>query len=148
MAMMAELSHLEEIIGQLDKHTADPFSLPSSTEQVRSRRMDLLCFFLILLFHPDDCRTEGHDGPKSLGFTNSAQQPEFARFAQVFHVQSGLYPQLIQRKRRFSFPSMCLCHMSRTEGSGRAGIVDIVMTRVKTHNDGRWVCLFINSRTS
>ena len=34
MAMMAELSHLEEIINQLDKHTADPFSLPSSTEQM------------------------------------------------------------------------------------------------------------------
>lgn len=34
MSMMAELSHLEEIITQLDKHTADPFSLPSSTEQV------------------------------------------------------------------------------------------------------------------
>ena len=32
--MMAELSHLEEIINQLDKHTADPFSLPSSTEQM------------------------------------------------------------------------------------------------------------------
>lgn len=36
MSMMAELSHLEEIITQLDKHTADPFSLPSSTEQVNS----------------------------------------------------------------------------------------------------------------
>ena len=34
MAMMTELSHLEGIITQLDKHTADPFSLPSSTEQV------------------------------------------------------------------------------------------------------------------
>ncbi|XP_032780138.2 uncharacterized protein LOC116918518 isoform X2 [Daphnia magna] len=36
MSMMAELSHLEEIITQLDKHTADPFSLPSSTEQMIS----------------------------------------------------------------------------------------------------------------
>jgi hypothetical protein len=36
MSMMAELSHLEEIITQLDKHTADPFSLPSSTEQVKN----------------------------------------------------------------------------------------------------------------
>ena len=34
MAMMTELSHLEGIITQLDKHTADPFSLPLSTEQV------------------------------------------------------------------------------------------------------------------
>lgn len=36
MAMMTELSHLEGIIAQLDKHTADPFSLPSSTEQVHN----------------------------------------------------------------------------------------------------------------
>ena len=35
MAMMAELSHLEEIIAQLDKHTADPYTLPTSTEQVK-----------------------------------------------------------------------------------------------------------------
>jgi len=34
MAMMTELSHLEGIITQLDKHTADPFSLPLSTEQM------------------------------------------------------------------------------------------------------------------
>ena len=38
MSMMAELSHLEEIITQLDKHTADPFSLPSSTEQVKQQQ--------------------------------------------------------------------------------------------------------------
>jgi hypothetical protein len=39
MSMMAELSHLEEIITQLDKHTADPFSLPSSTEQVKQNNI-------------------------------------------------------------------------------------------------------------
>ncbi len=41
MSMMAELSHLEEIITQLDKHTADPFSLPSSTEQVKQNNIFL-----------------------------------------------------------------------------------------------------------
>ena len=32
--MMTELSHLEEIIGQLDKHTADPYTLPSATQEM------------------------------------------------------------------------------------------------------------------
>lgn len=41
MSMMAELSHLEEIITQLDKHTADPFSLPSSTEQVKNNKIQI-----------------------------------------------------------------------------------------------------------
>ena len=43
MAMMTELSHLEEIIAQLDKHTADPFSLPSATEQVNIVSVPFVC---------------------------------------------------------------------------------------------------------
>ena len=41
--MMTELSHLEEIIAQLDKHTADPFSLPSATEQVNIVSVPFVC---------------------------------------------------------------------------------------------------------
>ena len=53
----------------------------------------------------DDFRVEGHDGPQSLGFTNASQQSQFTRVTQVFHVQFGFDSQLVERKRRFSFPS-------------------------------------------
>lgn len=112
MAMMAELSHLEEIIGQLDKHTADPFSLPSSTEQVKQLFLlvfglidfEIYCVYLLLLLFSDDCGIERQLGSTSLGFANATEFAEFAGIAQVFHVQFGFNPQLIQRKRRQSFP--------------------------------------------
>lgn len=107
--MMAELSHLEEIITQLDKHTADPFSLPSSTEQVKSNQIKLknvLVSHILFGRHPsDDFRVEGHDRPQSLGSTDAAQQSQFTGVTQVFHVQFGFDPQLVERKRRFSFSS-------------------------------------------
>ncbi|KAL1129975.1 hypothetical protein AAG570_012919, partial [Ranatra chinensis] len=34
VAMLSELSHLQEVVDQLDKHTADPHSLPPASEQV------------------------------------------------------------------------------------------------------------------
>jgi hypothetical protein len=107
MSMMAELSHLEEIITQLDKHTADPFSLPSSTEQVKKLNLKYPRVSHILFGrHPsDDFRVEGHDRPQSLGSTDAAQQSQFTGVTQVFHVQFGFDPQLVERKRRFSFSS-------------------------------------------
>lgn len=66
MAMMAELSHLEEIIGQLDKHTADPFSLPSSTEQVRlpqaNSRYDDVVSIIITIVDPSNSPVVFHFG--------------------------------------------------------------------------------------
>ena len=32
--MLTELSHLQEVIDQLEKHSADPFTLPAASEQV------------------------------------------------------------------------------------------------------------------
>ncbi len=105
MSMMAELSHLEEIITQLDKHTADPFSLPSSTEQV-TIKSNLKRPHILFGRHPsDDFRVEGHDRPQSLGSADAAQQSQFTGVTQVFHVQFGFDPQLVERKRRFSFSS-------------------------------------------
>lgn len=106
--MMAELSHLEEIITQLDKHTADPFSLPSSTEQVKKIKLKnvFVCHTFLFGRHPsDDFRVEGHGRPQSLGSTDAAQQSQFTGVTQVFHVQFGFDPQLVERKRRFSFSS-------------------------------------------
>lgn len=34
VAMLSELSHLQEVVDQLEKHTADPYSLPPASEQV------------------------------------------------------------------------------------------------------------------
>lgn len=34
--MLLELSHLQEVVDQLEKHTADPFTLPPASEQVQS----------------------------------------------------------------------------------------------------------------
>lgn len=33
--MLLELSHLQEVVDQLEKHTADPFTLPPASEQVQ-----------------------------------------------------------------------------------------------------------------
>lgn len=32
--MLLELSHLQEVVVQLEKHTADPYMLPPASEQV------------------------------------------------------------------------------------------------------------------
>ncbi|KAG8287164.1 hypothetical protein J6590_044788 [Homalodisca vitripennis] len=34
VAMLSELSHLQEVVDQLEKHTADPYTLPPASEQV------------------------------------------------------------------------------------------------------------------
>ncbi len=34
MSMLSELSHLQEAMDQLEKHTAEPYSLPPASEQV------------------------------------------------------------------------------------------------------------------
>ncbi|KAG8236857.1 hypothetical protein J437_LFUL017222 [Ladona fulva] len=34
VAMLGELTHLQEVLAQLEKHTADPYSLPQASEQV------------------------------------------------------------------------------------------------------------------
>lgn len=34
--MLSELSHLQEAMDQLEKHTSDPYSLPPASEQVLS----------------------------------------------------------------------------------------------------------------
>ncbi|RZF43869.1 hypothetical protein LSTR_LSTR007205 [Laodelphax striatellus] len=36
VAMLSELSHLQEVVEQLEKHTADPYTLPPASEQVIS----------------------------------------------------------------------------------------------------------------
>uniref|UniRef100_A0A1B6CYE7 IMD domain-containing protein n=1 Tax=Clastoptera arizonana TaxID=38151 RepID=A0A1B6CYE7_9HEMI len=36
VAMLSELSHLQEVVDQLEKHTADPYTLPPASEQVIS----------------------------------------------------------------------------------------------------------------
>ena len=55
MAMMTELSHLEGIITQLDKHTADPFSLPLSTEQVISPHLHIISMSMACYSCPHSC---------------------------------------------------------------------------------------------
>ncbi|XP_075215913.1 uncharacterized protein LOC142321586 isoform X2 [Lycorma delicatula] len=40
VAMLSELSHLQEVVDQLEKHTADPYTLPPASEQVIT---DLKC---------------------------------------------------------------------------------------------------------
>ena len=64
MAMMTELSHLEGIITQLDKHTADPFSLPLSTEQVApsfAYHLHIICISAIKSIHSHMENTSGLD---------------------------------------------------------------------------------------
>lgn len=39
VAMLLELSHLQEVLDQLEKHTADPFTLPAASEQVTTHVM-------------------------------------------------------------------------------------------------------------
>lgn len=34
--MLSELSHLQEAMDQLEKHSSDPYSLPPASEQVRT----------------------------------------------------------------------------------------------------------------
>ena len=75
MAMMTELGHLEEVIGQLDKHTADPFSLPAATEQVGSLVLLLFLSHLPVSFgvlHATGCSsrfdTRFFTGPFNLFF--------------------------------------------------------------------------------
>lgn len=34
VAMLSELSHLQEVVDQIQKHTADPYALPPASEQV------------------------------------------------------------------------------------------------------------------
>lgn len=50
--MLSELSHLQEVLEQLEKHTADPHILPAASEQVTITKMILfyICFKLIILF--------------------------------------------------------------------------------------------------
>lgn len=39
--MLSELSHLQEAMDQLEKHTSDPYSLPPASEQVSSVRVSM-----------------------------------------------------------------------------------------------------------
>lgn len=43
--MLMELSHLQEVMDKLEVHTAEPYSLPPASEQVK-----LKCILKILLF--------------------------------------------------------------------------------------------------
>lgn len=43
--MLSELSHLQEAMDQLEKHSSDPYSLPPASEQVRTS------YKCIYLFH-------------------------------------------------------------------------------------------------
>lgn len=46
--MLLELSHLQEVVDQLEKHTADPFTLPPASEQVHASQ-DCLSLTLLSL---------------------------------------------------------------------------------------------------
>lgn len=42
VAMLSELSHLQEVVDQLEKHTADPYTLPPASEQVHVIRSTII----------------------------------------------------------------------------------------------------------
>jgi hypothetical protein len=41
VAMLSELSHLQEVVDQVQKLTADPFTLPPASEQVLCTTLQL-----------------------------------------------------------------------------------------------------------
>jgi len=46
--MLMELSHLQEVMDKLEAHSAEPYSLPPASEQVKY----LILIYLFLVFIP------------------------------------------------------------------------------------------------